>query len=340
VILRLMAKPYEDIGKDGSELISKGFPNSGNFKLTSETNTPNGVTVTSTASRIFETKDDKREEKISGTVEPKFEWAEHNAEITSKLSTVGEFELGTSVKDLGTKGTKFGFTGIQSDKDGIALKVNGAFKNDNVSIKAGVKYPFKVKSHVNYNGELTFRYPDYLYWGADVRYNSAIPGPSTLSVSEQPVDQHFWNAKVGFISEDHQINIALEQSENKDKKTQKANPVLQTLNLGFFQTINESLKLAFGFTAERANVKGIEFATAGEYKVDKSTSLKSKFSVVGAKDEADKEFRLGLAVKQLVAEHATVTVGADINARALLGGPQAEVGSSKPHSFGFEIKFQ
>jgi len=335
-----MAKPYEDIGKDGAELISKGFPNSGSFKLTSETKTPNGVTVTSTGSRSFETKDGKTEEKISGIVEPKYEWTEHNTEITGKLSTVGEFELGASLKDLVSKGSKISFTGLQSDRDGAAVKVAGAFKNEHVSAKLGAKYPFKVKSHVNFNGELTFRYPDYLYWGVDLRYNSAIRGPIELSESEQPVDQHFWNAKVGLISDAHHINIAFEETENKDKKTLKASPVLKTLNLGFFQTINESIKLAFGFTAEMKNVKGIEFATAGEYKVDKNTALKGKFTVIGAKDEADREFRLGLAVKQLVAEHATVTVGADVNARGLLGGPQAELGSSKPHSFGFEVKFQ
>jgi len=298
------------------------------------------LTVTSTGSRSFETKDGATEEKLSGTVEPKFEWKEQNTEFTGKLSTLGEFEAGASIKDLVIKGSKLSFTGLQSDKDGAALKGSVAFKNDFISTKAGVKYPFKVKTHVNWNGEVVFRYPENLYWGADLRYDSAVRGPAETAEADQPKDQFFWNAKAGVVLESNQFHIGFENLANKDKKTNKANPVLSTFNVGFFQAVNESIKVAFGFSAELKNVKGIEFNAGSEYKVDKDTSLKGKFGFVGAKDAADREFRLGLGVKQTVSEHAVVTVGADVNARSLLGGPNVNLGSTKPHSFGFEVKFQ
>jgi len=331
-----MAKTFEDIGKDTADFFSKGFPNSGTFKLSAETKTPNGVTVTSTGTRSFAA---GGEENLVGTVEPKFDWKDQGAELTGKLSTLGEFEAGVSFKDVFVKGSKLAITGIQSDKDGTSLKPSIAFKNDLFSAKAGFKYPFKLKTHINWNGEVVFRYPDHLFWGVDLRHDTAVRGTVDTPEADQPTDQFFWNAKAGISLDTHHIHVGFENVANKDKKTNKANPSLHNLNVGFFQTVSESIKVAWAFSAEVKNVKGIEFNAGGEYKVDKDTLLKSKFSFAGAKDPVDREFRFGLGVKQTVSEHTTVTVGADVNARSLLGGPNINLGSTKPHSFGFEVKF-
>jgi len=105
-------------------------------------------------------------------------------------------------------------------------------------------------------------------------------------------------------------------------------------------TLSSALKFAFSASVERNNLKGTEVSAGGEYKVDKDTVCKGKFTVVQAPNPDDREFRLGLAVKQNVTERVNVTVGADINARALLGAPgKVSLGSTKPHSFGFEVKF-
>jgi len=297
------------------------------------------VTVTSTGLRSFETKEGQIEEKLAGTVEPKYEWKEHNIELTGKLSTAGEFEGGISFKDL-LPGTKVSVTDIVSDKDGTAFKGTVAYKNEHVSLKGGVKYPFKLKTHVNFNAEAVICYPAFLFWGADVRYDTAVRGPPETPENDQPKDQYFLSGKAGAVVDSNQVTVSFENAANKDKKTSKANPVLSTFNLGYFQTVNDAIKVAFGFSAEIKNVKGIEFTAGGEYKVDKDTSLKGKFGLVGAKESADREFRLGLGVKQNVSEHAVVTVGADINARSLLGGPPGVNLGGKPHSFGFEVKFQ
>jgi len=91
---------------------------------------------------------------------------------------------------------------------------------------------------------------------------------------------------------------------------------------------------------ERNNVKGTEGSAAVEYKVDKDTVLKTKVTIVNAPNADDRELRFGVACKQNVSERVNVTVGADINARALLGAPgKSNLGTTKPHSFGFEVKF-
>jgi len=330
-----MSKPYEDIGKEGSDFLFKGFPNSGFFKITAETKTPNGLTVTSTGSRSLEIKDGTTEEKLSGSVEPKFELKSHNIELTGKLSTLGEFEGGFSVKDLVTKGTKFSLTALHSDKDGAAVKSSVAFKNDLVSTKAGVKYPFKSKTYVNWNGEVVFRYPEFLFWGVDIRFDSAVRGTSDTHESEQPKNQIFWNARTGYVSDKNHVTVGFENVANKDKKTSKHNPALSTVSVNLFRVVNESFKIAFGVNHEIKQVKGTEINVGGEYKLDKHTSLKGKLAIVEAKDSGDREVRLGLAAKQSLTENSVVTLGADINTRALW--PQ-QVGSTKPTSLGFEIK--
>jgi len=68
--------------------------------------------------------------------------------------------------------------------------------------------------------------------------------------------------------------------------------------------------------------------------------VKGKLSVIQAAKPEDKEFRVAVAAKQNVTERVTVTVGADINARAVLGAPGKGPAGGKPHSFGFEVKFQ
>jgi len=97
-----------------------------------------------------------------------------------------------------------------------------------------------------------------------------------------------------------------------------------------------------GVSVERGDVKGTEVHVGGEYKVDKDTTVKGKFSVVNATNVDDREFRIGVATKQNVTDRVSITVGADINARALIGSPNGKcsLGSTKAHSFGFEVKFQ
>jgi hypothetical protein len=334
-----MAKTFEDIGKDATEFITKGYSSPGTFKVIAETKTPNGVTVKATGTRSFDFKDkDNIEEKLSGEVESKYKF--DDIEVSNKFSTVGEFEAGVTLENVATKGTKVNFTGAQSDKDGNSLKGSVAYKHDQFSGKAGVKFPFKVASYANWNGELTYRH-DNLYAGAEIKFDKAIRGGPEVAEKDQPNDRTFWNIKGGYLSSDQQFVLAIENQLNKDKKTSGQVPILNLLNINYLYTLTSALKFGFGASVERHNAKGTELHAATEYKADKDSIFKSKFSVVNAPVADDRDFRLALTLKQNVSDRVNVTVGADINARALLGTPgKSTLGTTKPHSYGFELKFQ
>jgi len=328
-----MAKAFEDIGKESVEFIAKGYPNSGTFKISTETKTPNGVALKATATRSF----DSKGEKIGAEVEPKFDWKQHDVELNGKLATGGEFEGGITFNEI-VKGAKISFTGFQSDSNGNAVKASATYKHEMATLKAGVKFPFKDNTHVNWNGELTVRHEN-VYAGADIRFDQAVPAPSAAE-GEQPKDRLLCNFKAGYVTPDFQVLAYAEDQVNKDKGTLAQFPILHILSFNFLCAFSNAIKFGFGASVERNNIRGVELNAGGEYKVDKDTVVKGKFSVVQAQKADDREFRLGLAAKQNITDRVNVTVGADVNARAMLGTPGTTLGNTKPHSYGFEIKFQ
>jgi len=341
-----MSKPYEDIGKDAVEFVAKGFPNGGTFKAAVETKTPNGVNLKTNATRSLEYKKGAYTEKISAELEPKWEWKENNVEFSGKLAVAGEFEGGVSFTDVATSGTKLTVTGYQSDKDGAAVKGQLGYKHPQFSGKFGAKVPFKKNTHINYNGEVTIRHEN-IHGGVDIRHDKAVLAPAAEGAEkpkEVPTDRTMYNVKLAYLTDELQVVGFVENQVNKDAATSAKTPIYHLFNMNFLYTLSAAIKLGFGVSVERNNAKGVEIAAAGEYKVDKDTSFKGKFSVVNAPSADDREMRLGIALKQNVTERVNVTVGADLNARAILGtpgNPAAGVpGTTKPHSFGFEVKFQ
>jgi len=331
-----MAKSYEDIAKESSEFITKGFPNSGVFKLSTESKTPNGVTIKASATRSFDFKDkDVVEEKLSAEIEPKIEFKEEGIEVNGKLTTGGEFEGGVSFVDIGTHGTKVSFSGIQSDKDGSAVKGSVAYKHPQVTVKVGAKVPLKQNTHVNYNAEATFKHENF-HVGADVRFDQAVRGEAVEV--HQLHDRALYNVRGGYLSDSQHFVLSVENQLHRDKKT-----ILNLFAVNYLYFVSYLVRFGFAASVERNNLRGTEVAVGGEYKVDKDTTLRGKFTVVQAIKEEDREFRVGLAAKQNLSDRVNVTVGADINARALLGAPnhhKLNLGTTKPHSFGFEVKFQ
>jgi len=334
-----MAKTYEDIGKDAIEFITKGFPNAGTFKVTAETKTPNGVSVRSAGTRSFDFKDNNTvDEKISAEVEPKLKV--DDIEISGKISTAGEYEAGVTYENVFTKGAKATLTATQSDRDGNAIKGSAAFKNEDFSVKAALKHPFKQPTHVNWSGEATYRH-EKVFAGVSATFDQAVKGKETPE-KDQPKDKLNYNLKGGYVAHDQQFVISVENQPNKDKKTIAVSPILSIFSVNYLYVLSAALKFGFGASVEKKNLQGPAVHTSTEYKVDKDTVVKGKLSFVNSAAAEDRDIRLAVAVKQNVTERVNVTVGADINARALLQTPRgpANLGSTKPHSFGFEVKFQ
>jgi len=184
------------------------------------------------------------------------------------------------------------------------------------------------------SGEATYCHEN-LHAGVQVLYDRAI----VKSEKGQP-DKLLYNLKGGYIAKDQQLAASVEQEPNKDNKSSVNIPVLNIFSLQYLYTLTDTLKFGFGASVEKHSARGPEIHTATEYKVDKDTVIKSKFSFVNSSVADDRDFRVAVGLKQNVTERVNVTVGADLNARAILGTGKSTLGTTKPHSFGFDVKFQ
>jgi hypothetical protein len=305
-----MATFYDDLGKNADDLIIKGFPAEGSFKVSTETKTSNGVTLLTTGRRFFK----GGNENVEALFEPKFNWAEQNVEVTGKLSTSSEYEGGVAVKDLGAKGTKLALTAIQN-KAGVSAKPSIEFKNENVAVKTAVTVPddFTGKP-VNIEASATANYEN-VNVGSKVNVATAhTTGDKETALS------FFWNLKAGYLQ-------PLWQAIGWFNNAPKSNVV----GGSFYQEVTPAVKLGAQFAVDRLAANPSPAASvSGEYKYAVDTVLKSKLGVNAAKD-----LRVGLALQQNWTTSSTVTIGADLNALQLLGTNKGDA-----HSFGVEIKLK
>jgi hypothetical protein len=289
---------FEDVGKTTDDLFAKGFPSGGLFKVGSETKTSNGVTFVTNASRSVK----KGAEVIEALIEPKFTIAQHDAELTGKFSTLSNYEVGVSKKNIGVEGSKVSLTANQT-AGATRLKIGAEVKQENFSAKAAFDYPFdeSEKNPAKVTGSTVLRYSDFI-GGEQITYK--LGGDS--------ID---WTVKVGYIQPSYQAIGFYNHHENHD------------CGVSFFQKVTNALKFAATFKVDR-NKKNPPSAQVGaDFQYTDVIGIKSKLAVAG------NSFRLGAALSQKWSPNATVTLGADLNALELLGSAGGEA-----HSFGLEVK--
>jgi len=306
-----MANFYDDLTKSADDLIGKGFPAEGSFKLSTETKTDNGVTLTTTGRRFFKGTD----EFVEALFEPKFTWAAHNVEFTGKFSTLAEYETGVSVKDLAGKGSKFSVTGNQGAK-GWSVKPGGEFKNENVATKFTVTVPDdRVGKPVNVEASAVTSYEKTYNFGGKVTYNT---GFTKGSAAVEPAVS--WGVRAAYVAPLWYDVISVAHSASSQVATGT-----------YHQKVTDAATIAATFSVDRLAAAPAPAATvAGEYKYAPDTTLKGKFAVTPSK-----EFRLGFALAQNWTTASTVTIGADVNALNLLGSQKGAA-----HSFGVEVKLK
>jgi len=304
-----MATFYDDLGKSADDLINKGFPAEGSFKVSTETKTSNGVTLVTTGRRFFKA----GVENVEALFEPKFTWAEKNVELTGKLSTGSEYEVGVAVKDLGTKGSKVSLTGNQN-KAGVSAKGGLDFKNENVAVKTAVTAPddFTGKP-VNVEASAVAAYE-----------NVNVGGKVNVATAHTKGDKEtataiFWNLKAGFLQPLWQAVGWFNNANNSN-----------VVGASFYQEVTPAVKVGTTFGVDRLKDPSPAASVTGEYKYAADTVLKSKLGVNTAKD-----LRVALALQQNWTTSSTVTIGADLNALQLLGTNKGDA-----HSFGVEIKLK
>jgi hypothetical protein len=294
-----MATAFSDFGKDSSDLITKGFPTSGHKFLT-ETRTPNAVLLKATGASTSK--------GVSLTVEPEYKWQERNATLKAKFITDRTLEASVAVADVGTKGAKLEFAAKQDSEEKRNFSATASFVNAQTHLKAVANFPLYSKNSPTATVDAVFRYPDNMYWGANAKYTW---GSSNLD----------WNARIQSASGDHTMALLLDNKKDSSDIT-----------FSWYQRVSDSVKYGLSFVAATTPSVTPTCTVASEYRVDPDTTVKGRFAVVRP-DDGEPHLRLGLALNQKVSTHATVTVGADINASSILG-----VKKGADHSVGFEVK--
>jgi len=304
-----MAKFFEDIGLDSSDLINKGFPNVGTVKVTAETKTDNGVSLIATGRRYLKEKNPA----VELGLEPKFDWAAKNIELSALLNTNNEYTGTFTLKDFGVKGIKF-VSATSSGEKGLGIKETLSFKNDYVATKAALNQPIATDKPRIIEGSITGAYEKKFFGGGNVSFTSAVGDKASLLL---------WGAKLGVDHADFQAHLF-------------SNTTAKSLfvGAGWFQKATADLKVAASVQTDIKNIEGLGTTLGSEYKFDALTSLKSKLSVKTQSDSTKPiEARVGLGVKQALSPNFTATIGADINVRQLLG-----TNAGGDHTWGLEIK--
>jgi hypothetical protein len=297
-----MATQFDDIGKNASDLLSKGFPASGSFKVSASTKTPSGVSVDASAKRVYKGGNDS----VELILEPKWSWSAHNVEFTGKLTTTDNYEGGVSVKNLGVDGTKLSATVIKN-AGGSSIKVGSDFKNSSVAIKDSIVYPDDTaEKPIKITASGVVAYNDANI-GAKVNY--ATGGKSDASLS--------WTAALGYAQGTWEASASLADATNAAAS--------------FWQKVTDHVSLAANFNVDLAADSPASSASFGSvYKYDTDTTVRSKVSVSQKSD-----FRVGAGLTQSWNKCTSVTIAADLNALQIMGS-----NSGNAHSFGMEVKFQ
>jgi len=308
-----MAKFFDDIGKDSGDLLSKDFPSAGLAKINIEAKNDSGVTIAAAGRRFIKGKD----ALVEGTFEPTVDWSAHNLELKGNFSTSAEYSGTATLKDVGSKGSKLS-AGLSHKSSGAVANAGASFKNEHVAVKVNGGIPFS-DGALTSDASLVAAYEKKIFGGASVNYtHSTEKVPAAL----------FWGIKVGFDQPDFQGHAHV-RSAIKDKKDQLI------IGAGWFHKINDNLKIGASAAFDTKQVQGPSVTIGKDYKFDGNSSVKAKFSFQAHADSSKPaDLRLGFGVKQLFTKNASVTLGADLNARNLAGQ-----NSGEDHSFGVELKF-
>jgi len=313
---------FDDLGKDGKDLATRGFPAPGSLKVNYETKTPFGFVLKSNGLH------DKKKGFSVGT-ENEYKWSigDNAAILKSKWDNkhVGEGSL--AVSDLLTKGTEVR-PWFKRELDGTQHSLTGGvlvgFANESTNVQLKTTSASDFTKHVA-DVNVVIQAPKNVFWGANVRatHVPAKPLPpksdddkdTKVVEPEKSTTAYDYNLKFHYVQEGSGITIAYETDPKLKQKTG---------GVTFFQTPSSDLKVATEFKVLPAPVVNV----TTDHKWDATTSVKTKLSV-------GENARLGVAYSQKVGTFATAAFGADLNVTKLLGGS-----ASDDHGFGFELSLK
>lgn len=302
---------YEDIGKEGNDLLSKGFPANSSVKFTSENSFPEGFELKSTIDRTISS---DRKESVSVAFEPTFNYK--NFVLKSKVFPKPGREISLEVKDLGTAGSSVTLGTNEKSQNYFG---SVGFTNEQVNVNLKVEIPHDTsndKNKVSLRALGVVNYPKDTLWGVD----ATIARPIGSSEYTPTV-----NGRINFLGSNTILFFEnLLASQNKP----------HSLGLLWTQRLSDNVKVATKYTATTDLTAVPTLEAVIETKGTDGSVLKTK-ATVAKKDKSEQDLKFGLSYTQKLSSRFTYTLGADFSAREFFGAQ-----GNDAFSLGFELKFK
>jgi len=169
-----MTTKYDDIGKEGNELLSKGFPSNSSVKFGFERNSPAGFELKGNVDRQF--KDGK--EAVALVFEPTFTFS--NIKLKSKILNKPEKEVSIEIKDVATSGSVFEVGTVEKTQSYFG---SVGYVNDQVNLNLKVAVPHdytKAKAEITTQATVVVNYPPDIFWALNGTTKKAAKENSPL----------------------------------------------------------------------------------------------------------------------------------------------------------------
>jgi len=297
---------YDDLGKDGNDMLSRGFPANNGLKINFESNF-SGVELKSSFERSMK----DRKESVALIFEPSIA-IEKYLSIKGKLTTKAENEVSMVAKDYVVAGSVVEVGASQKTKSNF---LSLGFVNQNLNCSVKLESPMVVGGPLKANVAGVIQYPSNVYWGAN----------AILTKPEKKDYEYTVNGRIHFVFPSHSTTMLFDETKSKT----------QQLSLLYTQKLSDSLKCSTKFTLDSDLKVDPVFEAVVENKIDGDSTLKSKIHFSTNKEQNFTNMRLAFGYSSKVSKLCTFTVGADLNAFELIGNKGGE-----GHSLGFEIKLK
>jgi len=298
---------YRDLGKLTNDLISKGFPSTYKFELT--TNAERGMKF------VFATEKKTREEKkgdLSSSSDGKKgqDYIFVSAQVKEELRDQGINFTGTldsdklggelSLADIGTKGLKVTFKGNTGDNNKQDASGEIEYRNDLFAGTLGLSW----KDHKNtVEPSITVGVLEALSLGANAKY--LLPSPSTDGGLDSFSLGSNWVPARHF---DLSSFINAKREKSNEYKLSAAVKLYYTHNINttFGADVNYDFNSSFS--------QGVSLKLGANHKFDDSTSVKAK---------VDNQGNVAFALSQKAFSNVNLTLGTESN---ILNFDQQKVG--------------
>jgi len=293
--------PYRDLGKSVNDLLTKGFPTTYKFELTTESEA--GLKfVVAAEKKQRESKDDSggksKQDYIFASFQPKIELKNKGINFNGTLDT-DKLEGELILSELLSAGLKTTFKVTSFDNSALEASGDIEYKHDRGVFTTGILH----KDNKNkLNTSLLANWENFSF-GGNLGYNLPI-GPSEGSLDNFSLALNYTSSKYDITNS---INGKREKSEFK-------------ITTGAKVLYNHNSATTFAADANYDPAKsfrdGFTLKLLGQYKFDDKTSIKAKVDTQG---------NVAVAFSQKVYNNVNLTVSTEVNA---LKGDDHKVGFS------------